>query len=82
MCDSLRLRDFPVINYRKSHDQLGRAVIAVDKEEKLSMCTITAEREEYKRERDIRSKTNQYDFYDVSTNRAIQIQAHQQLKED
>lgn len=42
MCDSLRLRvDFHVINYRKAHDQLGRVVITVDKEEKLSMCTIT-----------------------------------------
>lgn len=83
MCDSLRLRvDFHVINYRKAHDQLGRAVITVDKEEKLSMCTITAEREEYKRERDIKNKTNQYNFDDVSTNRAIQSQAHQQLKEE
>lgn len=83
MCDSLRLRvDFHVINYRKAHDQLGRVVITVDKEEKLSMCTITAEREEYKQEWDIRNETNQYDFDDVSNNRAIQSQAHQQLKEE
>lgn len=43
-CKSLRSRvDFQVINYRRAHDQLGRAVITVDKIEKLNMCTITAE---------------------------------------
>ena len=54
-CESLRSRvDFQVINYRRAHDQLGRAVITVDKVEKFNMCTITAEREEYYRERAIR----------------------------
>ncbi|KQU15050.1 hypothetical protein ASG65_11145 [Bacillus sp. Leaf13] len=39
LCETLRLRvDFQVINYRKAHDQLGRAVITVDKVEILSMC--------------------------------------------
>ena len=43
-CQSLRSRvDFQVINYRRAHDQLGRAVITVDKVEKLNMCTITAD---------------------------------------
>jgi len=35
--------DFHIINYRKAHDQLGRAVITVDKQEIVSMCTITSE---------------------------------------
>ncbi|MFB6799878.1 hypothetical protein ACFCVU_01480 [Peribacillus butanolivorans] len=34
LCETLRLRvDFQVINYRKAHDQLGRAVITVDEHE-------------------------------------------------
>lgn len=54
VCKSLQSRvDFQVINYRKAHDQLGRAVITVDKIEILSMCTITAEREIYDREKGI-----------------------------
>ena len=45
ICEPLRSRvDFQVINYRRAHDQLGRAVITVDKVEKLNMCTITAEK--------------------------------------
>ncbi|WP_455749335.1 SF0329 family protein [Peribacillus butanolivorans] len=50
LCETLHSRvDFQVINYRKAHDQLGRAVITVDKVEILSMCTITAAREEFLR---------------------------------
>lgn len=81
VCDSLRSRvDFQVINYRKAHDQLGRAVITVDKVEILSMCTITAEREEYYREQDIRLQSNDFDYDSVSNLRSIQDQAHEQLK--
>ncbi|MFD4816784.1 SF0329 family protein [Peribacillus butanolivorans] len=83
LCETLRSRvDFQVINYRKPHDQLGRAVITVDKVEILSMCTITAAREEFYRERDIRDKSNQYDFDDVPKNRALQDQAQKILKAD
>jgi len=78
ICEPLRLRvDFHVINYRKAHDQLGRAVITVDKVEKLSMCTLTAEREEDKRGWEIR---NHYD--DETNNRDIQSLVHQQLKDE
>lgn len=81
ICEPLRSRvDFQVINYRKAHDGLGRAVITVDKVEQLSMCTITAEREEYYRERDIRRNLNDFDYDDVAKNRFIQDQAHTQLK--
>lgn len=83
ICEPLRSTvDFQVINYRKAHDGLGRAVITVDKVEKLSMCTITAEREEYYRERDIRMNLNDFDYDDVEKNRFIQDQAHTQLKKE
>ncbi|MED4019014.1 hypothetical protein [Sutcliffiella cohnii] len=81
ICDSLRSRvDFKVINYRKAHDQLGRAVITVDKVEVLNMCTITAEREEYYRERDIRIQLNDFTYDSVSNVREIQDRAHEQLR--
>lgn len=84
LCESLHSRvDFHVINYRKAHDQLGRAVITVDNAEILSMCTITAEREEYFNERDIRIQSNDFNHYDdVSKNRALQEQAHEQRKRE
>ncbi|MBT2719258.1 hypothetical protein J7I90_25580, partial [Bacillus sp. ISL-57] len=83
LCEPLRSRvDFQVINYRKAHDQLGRAVITVDKVEILSMCTITAEREEFYKESDIRAKSNQYNDDDVTENLALQDQAHKMLKAD
>ena len=82
-CESLRSRvDFQVINYRHAHDQLGRAVITVDKIEKLNMCTITAEREEYYRERSIQQQFDGFDSEDRVNILAIQEQAYQQLKEE
>lgn len=82
-CESLSSRlDFQVINYRRAHDQLGRAVITVDKVEKLNMCTITAEREEYYRERAIRKQLDNFNFDDVFHNRDIQDEAHQMLKSE
>ncbi|MBY0099393.1 SF0329 family protein [Mesobacillus maritimus] len=81
ICESLRMRvDFHIINYRKAHDQLGRAVITVDKVEKVSMCTITAERAEYARETKIRVENDHFNFDDITMNRDIQDQAHEQLK--
>ena len=81
VCEPLHSRvDFQVINYRKAHDQLGRAVITVDKVEMLSMCTITSEREEYYRERDIRLQLDDFNYDNVFNNRAIQDQAQEQLK--
>ncbi|MFC7686351.1 hypothetical protein [Ureibacillus sp. GCM10028918] len=83
ICAPLQTRiDFQVINYRNAHDQLGRAVITVDKVEKLSMCTITAEREEYYRESEIRRSLNNVEFDNVEFNREIQKQAHQQLEKE
>ncbi|TKC15750.1 SF0329 family protein [Robertmurraya kyonggiensis] len=81
-CDSLKDRiDFHIINYRKAHDQLGRAVITVDKQEILSMCTITAEREMYRKEWDIREEQNiEYDIHNQPRNLEIGIQAHEMIK--
>jgi len=82
ICESLKDRiDFHIINYRKAHDQLGRAVITVDKKEILSMCTITAEREIYRKEWDIREAQNvEYDVYNGGQNLDIGIQAHEMIK--
>ncbi len=81
-CDSLKDRiDFQIINYRKAHDQLGRAVITVDKKEILSMCTITAEREMYRKEWKIREENNiVYDIYNERVNLEIGIDAHELIK--
>lgn len=81
-CDSLKDRiDFHIINYRKAHDQLGRAVIAVDKKEILSMCTITAERAMNRKEWDIREKQNiEYDINNYNQNLEIGIHAHEMIK--
>lgn len=44
VCDSLKGRvNFTVTNYRRAHDQLGRAFVTVDKKEVLNMCTITSD---------------------------------------
>ncbi|MFS0655578.1 hypothetical protein [Bacillus sp. 179-C3.3 HS] len=81
VCESLRERvDVHVMNYRKAHDQVGRAVITVDKIEMVSMCSITAGREEYDRERAIRIQLDDFSYDDVLNNRAIQEQAYEQLK--
>ena len=83
ICASLRSRvDFQVINYRRAHDQLGRAVITVDKVEMLSMCTIKAERAEYYKDREIRAEMNEYAYDDADRNLAIQEEAHQMIKKE
>ncbi|MBV6682516.1 hypothetical protein KV679_02305 [Bacillus sp. JRC01] len=82
ICEPLQTRiDFHVISYRKAHDQMGRAVMTVDKEEVFSMCSITSMREEYYREEEIRGKRNE-DERDVKTNLEIQAIAHKQLLDE
>ncbi|ETT86799.1 hypothetical protein MKZ08_09395 [Viridibacillus sp. FSL R5-0477] len=83
-CDSLKDRiDFHIINYRKAHDQLGRAVITVDKKEIFSMCTIIAEREMNRKEWNIREEQNvKYDIYDHKHNLEMGLQAHEMIKEE
>lgn len=44
VCAALKDRvDIHIVNYRKAHDRLGRAVLTVDKKEIWSMCTISSE---------------------------------------
>ena len=81
-CDSLSKRlDFHVINYRKAHDQLGRAVITLDKKEILNMCTITAETKEFSMEMDI---LNSETKHEQATLDPLDLQklAQQQLAND
>lgn len=82
ICDSLRNRvQFTVTNYRKTHDQLGRAFITVDKKEVLNMCTIISNREMYWKEIEIRNaKSIEYDVYNRKENYQIGIQAHEMTK--
>jgi hypothetical protein len=44
ICPCLKDRvEFWVTNYRKAHDQMGRAYITVDGKEVINMCTIKKE---------------------------------------
>jgi hypothetical protein len=83
ICDSLKNRvDFTVTNYRKAHDQMGRAFITVDKKEVLNMCTITSDIALYRKERELNRnlKKNEMEkdinYYDIG------IQAHETIKEE
>lgn len=78
ICSSLKDRiDFHIINYRKAHDQLGRAVITVDKKEVINMCTITSEILKNKIEWEIRENQEiEYDVYNHKQNYDIGEQAH------
>lgn len=82
ICESLKDRiDFHIIIYRKAHDQLGRAVITVDKKEVLNMCTITSDIALNRKEWDIRRNQNiEYDIYNKNQNYEISVQAHNLIK--
>ncbi|WP_100331265.1 SF0329 family protein [Bacillus xiapuensis] len=82
ICEPLRDRvDFHVINYRKAHDQLGRAVMTVDQAEILSMCTLTAIQAQAIREHSIRNFLHKdYDMEEVLENRDLYEQVDNQLK--
>jgi len=70
--------DYQIINYRKAHDRLGRAVITVDKKEIWNMCTITAEIAHVRKERAIiRTSAEVYDI--DSPNKRWDL-AHEQIK--
>lgn len=82
-CEPLRSRiDFHIINYRKAHDQLGRAVITVDKMEQISMCTYTAESELYYKEWEIREHRNDINVDEIEHNCAIQYEAYELMNQE
>jgi hypothetical protein len=76
-CDSLKERvQFTVTNYRRAHDQLGRAFITVDKKEVLNMCTITSEMALNRRKYEIKREKH-IPYTDWSQNRIIWKEAHE-----
>lgn len=83
LCDSLCKRvDFHIINYRKAHDGLGRAVITVDHKEVFSMCTIKTESQLYLREWEHRKKEQQYDFENEEETECIWKKVYKTLEKD
>ncbi|RBP89955.1 hypothetical protein DFO70_11060 [Cytobacillus firmus] len=76
-CESLKERvQFTVTNYRRAHDQLGRAFITVDKKEVLNMCTITSEAALNKRTYEIKRK-KQIPYTDWSQESVVWNEAHE-----
>lgn len=60
LCPSLKGRvSYGVTNYRKAHDEMGRAYIRVDSKEIINMCTIKKEMAIFKEQRTIK---NSQDF--------------------
>ncbi|QCI85946.1 hypothetical protein FA707_02755 [Vagococcus zengguangii] len=81
-CDSLQGRlDFHIINYRKAHDQLGRAVITLDKEEIFNMCTLTTEAKEFEKTLALSEYLNE-DELEQNTSIELQQLAQQELAKE
>ncbi|SKA79261.1 hypothetical protein SAMN05443428_10325 [Caloramator quimbayensis] len=63
ICPCLRSRvEFWVTNYRKAHDQMGRAYITVDRNEVINMCTIKKEIAVFNAEKEL--KDNNEDIFE------------------
>ena len=84
ICDSLKDRiQFTVTNYRKAHDQTGRAFIIVDKKDIFNMCTLSSNNALYTKEQEIMVQQNiEYDVYNEQQNVDIQTQAHEMIMAD
>lgn len=96
LADSVKERiSYQVTNYRRAADNVGRAVLLVDKKEILNMCTILSERELYKEEEAIRGRMEMNAEIDeslteqevtayfdqiIQKNLDMQEQAHQVIK--
>jgi hypothetical protein len=82
ICDSLRGRvNFTITNYRRAHDQLGRAFITVDKKEVLNMCTITSEIKINRKNRELH-RLNELGYDDYRVNYEISVKTHEMVKQD
>ncbi|MGE7367383.1 SF0329 family protein [Desemzia incerta] len=79
ICESLRERvKFTVTNYRKAHDQLGRAFISVDKNEVFNMCTLTSNNTLFEKEEELLNDLQlKYDVFNEEQNCSIQDKAHE-----
>lgn len=82
LCDSLKGRvAYHVTNYRKAHDQMGRAFITVDKIEVFNMCSIKSSMAQYKEETELRKGSSiLYDVYNSAQNRSIWEQSYENIK--
>ncbi len=61
ICPCLKGRvEFWITNYRKAHDQMGRAYITVDGKEVVNMCTIKKEIAIYHAEQEIKESDDIY----------------------
>ncbi|MFL2071944.1 hypothetical protein ACEN32_06530 [Marinilactibacillus psychrotolerans] len=70
LCDDLRSRvDYQLVNYRKAHDQTGRAYITVDKKEVLNMCSLISMNKEAEEEQRIINE--RVLIYDLSGTKSI-----------
>ena len=79
ICESLRERvKFTVTNYRKAHDQLGRAFISVDKNEVFNMCTLTSNNALFEKEEELMNVLQlKYDVFNEERNYSIQDKVHE-----
>ncbi len=81
LADNLRGRvKYFVTNYRKSHDQMGRASIVVDSKEIINMCAIKAEMEEFKLERKLDASLDLDDMGDSERINYIYDLAEEKLR--
>ncbi|CAM4404768.1 hypothetical protein BAMA_16110 [Bacillus manliponensis] len=81
LCESLQGRvQFHIINYRKAHDQLGRACITVDKREAFNMCTLKATVELYYKEIEIKERL--HETGEIMSNLEIQKNAYDLIHKD
>jgi hypothetical protein len=82
ICDSLKGRvNFTVTNYRRAHDQMGRAFVTVDKKEVLNMCTITSDIRLHRKDRELH-RLNEMGYDDPGINREIGVTAHELVKKE
>lgn len=82
VCDSLKGRvNFTVTNYRRAHDQMGRAFVTVDKKEVLNMCTITSDIRLHRKDRELH-RLNEMGYDDPGINREIGVTAHELVKKE
>lgn len=81
ICESLRDRvKFTVTNYRKAHDQLGRAFISVDKNEVFNMCTLTSNNALFEKEEELLNALQlKYNAFNEEQNCSIQAKAHEMI---
>lgn len=81
ICNVLKGRvEFFVTNYRKAHDQMGRAYITVDKKEIFNMCTITSECAIHKKFLELKYSQNTNDELEVYIlNRKLWNQANEEV---